>query len=138
MAEASHCISEYESASYCRFAPYHLRASSRSSGSLVFRFFFLLDFLLVVPNIECNFGRNGLTPARQSDIRSRGQLSKFHLSAILAAPASFRCAFPQPAGCDGSEELRSESSRVHVSAANTYAYFIPVEQISTRPLLGNF
>jgi len=53
-----------KSASYCRFEPYHLRASSRSSGSLVFRFAFLLDFLLVVPNIERNFGKNGLTATR--------------------------------------------------------------------------
>jgi hypothetical protein len=83
-AGASHCISEYESASYCRFEPDHLRVGSSSSGSLVCRFVFWLDFLLVVPNIERNFGKNGLTQSRQSDIRNRGQLSKFHLSAILA------------------------------------------------------
>lgn len=60
-AGASHCISKYESVSYWRLEPYHLRSRSRPSGSLAFPFVFLLDFLLVVPDIERNFGKNGVT-----------------------------------------------------------------------------
>ena len=63
MPEASHCIPKYESVSYCRLEPYHLRSRSRPSGSLVFRFVLLLDFLLVVPDIERNFSKNGVSHA---------------------------------------------------------------------------
>jgi hypothetical protein len=38
-----------------------IRSRSRPSGSLAFPFVFLLDFLLVVPDIERNFGKNGVT-----------------------------------------------------------------------------
>jgi hypothetical protein len=61
MSETSHCISKYESVSYCRLAPYHLRSRWRPSGSLDFRFVLVLDFLLVVPDIERNFGKNGVS-----------------------------------------------------------------------------
>jgi hypothetical protein len=61
MPEASHCIPKYESLSYCRLEPYHLRSRSHPSGSLVFRFVLLLDFLVVVPDIERNFSKNDVS-----------------------------------------------------------------------------
>jgi hypothetical protein len=50
MPEASHCVSNYESVSYSRPESY-LHSRSRPRGSLVFPFVFLLDFLLVVPDL---------------------------------------------------------------------------------------
>lgn len=53
-------ITLYLTISYCSLEPY-LRSRSRPRGSLVFLFVFLLDFLLVVLDIERNFGKNGVT-----------------------------------------------------------------------------
>jgi len=117
MPEASHCISKYESVSYFCLEPYHLRSRSHPTGSLVSTFVFLLDFLLVVPDIQRKFGKNKVT-----------QVGNLLPEIVISYPnafeqpswqPSFRCASlsRNPWYVDyGSGACVFESRRVHASA----------------------
>jgi hypothetical protein len=91
---------KYESVSYFCLEPYHLRSRSHPTGSLVSPFVFLLDFLLVVPDIQRKFGKNEVT-----------QVRNLLPEIVISYPNAFeqpswqplefpvRFAFPQPVVC---------------------------------------